>query len=133
MRYKSKNRHKYDLKYHIIFVCKYRKDLLVGDIVDHTKQLSFEAANSIGCIIKSMEADKNHIHYLIEIPPTISVSKVVKAIKQYTTFHLWKNYRDFLSSRIWGDNTFWTDGYFVSTIGQASEDTIKNYIENQGK
>lgn len=66
--WKSKNRHKYLLQYHIIFVCKYRKKLLVLErISDDIKQLSYEICQKHHVVIKYMETDKDHIHYLIDI------------------------------------------------------------------
>ena len=132
-KYISKNRHKYILQYHIIFVCKYRKKLFINKkISDNIKSLSREICSKYDINIKHMETDSDHIHYMVEIPPTISVSKVVKLIKSYTTYHIWQLNYDYLKKFFWKEKTFWTDGYFVSTIGNVSENTLKNYIENQG-
>lgn len=49
-----------------------------------------------------------------------------------TTYHLWQNYRPFLKQHFWKENTFWTDGYFVCSVGEASPETIRKYIQNQG-
>ena len=93
--WKSKNRHKYLLQYHIIFVCKYRKKLLVSkEISDYIKQFSYEICTKSNIIIKYMETDKDHIHYMIETEPTISISKVINLIKSYTTIsYMEKAYR----------------------------------------
>ena len=75
---KSKNRHKYLLQYHIIFVCKYRKKLLISkQISDDIKQFSYEICQRPKVIIRYMEMDKDHIHYMIEAEPTMSVSQIV--------------------------------------------------------
>ena len=85
--WKSKNRHKYLLQYHIIFVCKYRKKLLVSrQISDDIKQFSYEICQRHSVIIRYMETDKDHIHYMIEIEPTMSISKIVNLMKSYTTY-----------------------------------------------
>ena len=92
--WKSKNRHKYLLQYHIIFVCKYRKKLLVSkQISDDIKQFSYEICQKHKVIIRYMETDKDHIHYMIETEPTMSISKIVNLMKSYTTYHIWKNIR----------------------------------------
>ena len=96
--WKSKNRHKFLLQYHLIFVCKYRKKLLSNKTIsDDIKQFSYEICNKHNVIIHEMETDKDHIHYMIEIEPTISISRVVNIIKSYTTFHIWKYHKQFLS------------------------------------
>lgn len=128
----SKNRHKYLLQYHLIFVCKYRKKLLTSKISEDIKQLSYEICEKYNIKIKEMETDKDHIHYMIEIEPTISVSKIVNLLKSYTTFHIWQTHKNFLSKHFWKERTFWTDGYFVCSVGNVSEKTLAEYIKNQG-
>lgn len=95
----SHNRHKTLLQYHIIFVCKYRKKLLANPTIsDYIKQFSFEICQKRNIIIKEMETDKDHIHYMIEAEPTYSISKIVNLIKSYTTFHIWINFSNYLST-----------------------------------
>ena len=131
--WKSKNRHKYLLQYHIIFVCKYRKKLLaLKEISDYAKQFSYEICTKSNIIIKYMETDKDHIHYMIETEPTISISKVVNLIKSYTTYHIWKKHIEYPKNHFWKEHTFWTDGYFACSVGNVSEEMLKQYIENQG-
>lgn len=130
--WKSKNRHKYLLQYHLIFVCKYRKQLLIPEISEDIKQMSYEICKKHNIIIKEMETDKNHIHYMIETEPTISISKIVNLLKSYTIFHIWEKHSNFLSGHFWKERTFWTDGYFICSIGSVSEKTLKEYIKNQG-
>ena len=87
--WKSKNRHKYLLQYHIIFVCKYRKKLLVSrQISDDIKQFSDEICQRHSVRIRKMGSDKDHIHYMIETEPTMSISKIVNLMKSYTTYHI---------------------------------------------
>lgn len=75
--WKSKSRHKYLLQYHLIFVCKYRKKMLTPRISEDIKQLSFEICKRMGVEIKTMETDKDHIHYMIETEPAISISELL--------------------------------------------------------
>ena len=132
-KWNSKNRHKFLLQYHVIFVCKYRKKLfLLKKLSDDIKNLSYEICNKHNIKIKYLETDKDHIHYMIEAEPSISISKIVNLIKSYTTYHIWRKYPKYLSKYFWKEKTFYTDGYFVSSIGIVSEDNLKKYIENQG-
>ena len=108
------------------------KKILVGTISDDIKQLSYEICNKHNVTIKKMETDKDHIHYLIETEPTISISKIVNLMKSYTTYHIWQLHQKYLSRHFWKEHTFWTDGYFVCSIGNVSEKILKEYIENQG-
>ena len=123
----------YLLQYHIIFVCKYRKKLLVSrQISDDIKQFSYEICQRHSVIIRYMETDKDHIHYMIETEPTMSISKIVNLMKSYTTYHIWKRYPQYLRKQFWKEHTFWRDGYFACSVGNVSEEMLKKYIENQG-
>ena len=131
--WKSNSHSKFLLQYHIIFVCKYRKKLLIDDCISNEiKQLSFDICSKHNIAIKEMETDKDHIHYMIETIPNVNLSNVIKMMKSYTTFHIWKNHKRYLSKHFWKENTFWTDGYFVCSIGNVSEKQLRKYIENQG-
>ena len=133
MNWKSSSHNKYLLQYHLIFVCKYRKKLFVNQqIADDIKRLSVEICEKHRVSIKYMEVDKDHIHYLIKTEPTISISKIVNLMKSYTTYHIWQLHQKYLSRHFWKEHTFWTDGYFVCSIGNVSEKMLKEYIENQG-
>lgn len=82
--------------------------------------------------IEIMEIDKDHIHFLLEIKPYESISNVVKYLKQFSTYYLWKNQSDYMSKFYWKHHYLWTRGYFVATIGGCGEDKIREYIKNQG-
>ena len=129
MIYTRSNHAKYRLQYHVILVCKYRKHLLVkhGDIV---KRLIHELIPNI----TEIEVDQDHVHLLVHLPPTRSISDQIKRIKQHTTYNLYKipEIKKDLNAHFWKRNKFWSEGYFVSTIGDVSEETIKRYIIEQG-
>lgn len=133
MEWKSKNRHKYLLQCHLIFVCKYRKKFFLNPTISYkVKCLSLEICNKYNINIEQMETDKDHIHYMIEYEPTISISKIVNLMKSYITFHIWKTEQTYLKKYLWKERTFFTDGYFVCSIGNVSKEMLKKYIENQG-
>ena len=131
-RYNCHNRRKYSLKVHIVLVTKYRKQLLKGPMADDVKQKIFDIANIRGYEIITMETDKDHIHMLVRYPPNISVSSIVRRLKQCSTLSLWKQFSVMLAKQFWKEHTFWSDGYFVCSIGEANPDTIRKYIEDQG-
>ena len=131
-RYNRHNRRKYSLKVHIVLVTKYRKKLLKGSITDDVKQKIFDIANTLGYEIIAMEADKDHLHFLISYDTTDRVCDIVKIVKQETTYYLWQKYGSFLSKQYWKKRIFWSDGYFACSIGEVSSATIQKYIESQG-
>ena len=129
--YKSKNHSKFILTYHIIFVCKYRKKLLIKYGED-VKQIMYDISKRYDFDIKEMEVDKDHIHMMIESVPKISPLQIVRVLKQQSTIQMCRKYSKELKKYYWLENTLWTDGYFVSTIGEVSRKTLKHYIQNQG-
>ena len=131
-RYNRHNRRKYSLKVHIVLVTKYRKKLLKGSIADDVKKKIFDIANTRGYEIIAMEADKDHMHFLISYDTTDRVCDIVKIVKQETTYYLWQKYGSFLSKQYWKKRIFWSDGYFACSIGEVSSATIQKYIESQG-
>ena len=129
--YKSKNHSKFILTYHIIFTCKYRKKLLIKYGED-VKQIMYDISKRYDFDIKEMEVDKDHIHMMISSVPKISPLQIVRVLKQQSSIQMWRRYDSEPKKQYWKENTFWTDGYFCSTIGEVSSKTLKHYIQNQG-
>jgi len=129
--YKSKNHSKYNIKYHIIFVCKYRKKLLIK-YGEEIKQIMKDISYRYDFGILEIEVDKDHIHMMIESEPKLSPLMIVRVLKQQSTQIIYGRHRNELKKQFWKENTFWTDGYFCSSIGEVSSETLKRYIENQG-
>lgn len=83
--------------------------------------------------IDEIEVDKDHIHVLVDSDPTKSPLDFVRLAKMMTTYHAWRSdWSTLLNSVYWKERTLWSDGYFVATTGQASTETIRQYIESQG-
>ena len=88
--YTSTNRSTHYLKCHLIFVCKYRKKILIGSLNDDIKNIMQSIANTSGFDIEVMESDDDYIHFLIRYLPRWSVSQIVRRLKQKSTFAIWK-------------------------------------------
>lgn len=131
-RYHHHNRRKYHLKVHLVFVTKYRKQLLTGIIADAVKHKILCIADAKGYEIIAMETDKDHIHLLLGYDTTDRICDIVKALKQETTYFLWDKYSMLLSKQYWKKHIFWSDGYFACSIGEVSSATIEKYIASQG-
>lgn len=120
------------LRYISYWSQKYRKQLLKGCIADDVKQKIYDIYNRKGIDIVAMETDKDHIHLLIRYDATDRVCDIVKLLKQETTYYLRQKYPDYLSRQYWKRKVFWSDGYFVCSIGEVSSSIIQKYIESQG-
>lgn len=118
---------------HLIFVCKYRKKLLV-QLGGSIKSIILNIAEEHDFCIREMEVDKDHIHLLIEYNPTQSILQIVRYLKQISTYRIWRQDENskLLKKHFWKELTFWSDGYFACSIGQVSKETIEKYIQTQG-
>jgi putative transposase len=127
---KTLNHSKFLLIYHIIFVIKYRKKLL-KKYGNEIKQFVFEIAKESDFDIQEMEVDKDHLHLMVTSVPKVSPLQIVRKLKQETTVRIWKQHPE-LKKRFWKEKTFWRDGYFCCSIGNASIETVRKTIEEQG-
>ncbi len=130
--YISTNHSKHYLKCHLILVTKYRRNILVGQLNDDLKDIFSYIADNSDFEIEVMESDVNHIHFLIRYIPRLSISQMVRRLKQESTRQIWLLHPTTLRKQYWYQHLLWSDGYFVCSIGEASPDTIRDYILSQG-
>lgn len=131
-KYTSTNRSKYYLKCHLILVCKYRKKLLVSQLNDDMKYIFNTIATNSDFDIEIMESDLDHIHFLLSYNPSLSIAQIVRRLKQESTRKIWLSHSRKLRNHFWRKKQFWSDGYFIASIGEASTNTIQQYILSQG-
>lgn len=121
------------LRYHMIFVTKYRRKCL-NQIRDDVLMAFAECSRLSHIRILNMNIDKDHIHLFITFPPKYSIGQTVNRLKQFTTNYLYTKREPYLRQFYWKKKkVLWTHGYYCSTIGNVSEETVFQYIENQGK
>lgn len=130
--YQTTNRVKHNLKLHLILVCKYKKKLLQQGIESNIKNIIRDIEANSDFDIIEMESDIDHIHIMLQYIPRVSISSIANRIKSVTTHKIWLEHSNYLQKHFWKEKTFWTDGYFVCSVGEASPETIQNYIRNQG-
>ena len=122
----------YHCEYHLVIVTKNRKEIFNEGIFAYLEKKLAEVTEHYPLVkIGTVNHDKDHIHLLVSIPPTMSVGKVVGIIKQNTSRELKQKF-PFLKEVYWGTEAVWSEGYFVSTVG-IDEAMIHAYIEAQGK
>ena len=132
IKYHTNSHSKYLIKYHFVIAVKYRKKLLIGNIKDNIIQIIIDVCAANEYIIDEIQSDIDHLHILIDAKPKYSPLQIIHKIKQISTFRIYQKYGAFLKTHFWKENTFWSNGYFVCSTGNASSETIKNYIANQG-
>ena len=120
----------YDLKYHVVWVPKYRKDILDREISDYLKATFNKIAEEYGFRIDTMEVMEDHVHIFVEVPPRYSPAQVVQIMKSISAREVFKVFPD-LRKQLWAGE-LWNDGYFVRSVGdEVTADLIRKYIEYQ--
>lgn len=131
LRFESIAHAKTRLRYHVIFSTKYRRKCL-GEVKEAILASFRYAEEKSDFKILIMNLEDDHIHFLLKFKPSLSITSVVSRMKQLSTWYLWKHHRDYFRKYYWSKNKIWTGGYFVSTIGEVSEEKVIEYIKNQG-
>ena len=127
MEYKSNNNIVYSCKYHVVFCPKYRRKVLVGDVETRLRQLLPEICSDLSVELLEYEIMPDHVHLLLEVDPQYGIHKAVKQIKGRTS-HVLRTEFKHLTTKL---PTLWTNSYFVSTVGGAPLEAVKQYIESQ--
>ena len=120
---------KHKLRYHLVWVPKYRKRVLIGKLAGRLKILLEEAAEVNGWRIEELSVMRDHIHMLVQIGPEQSVSRIVQIFKGGTSRILRQEFTE-LEEFLWGDS-LWADGYFAESVGVSDEQMVRRYIRDQ--
>ena len=119
----------YDIKYHIVWITKYRKSVMTGKIANRTRELIRMICSRNDVQILSGHVSKDHIHLLVSAPPYLSVSKLVQYLKGNTSYKLQLEFKE-LNKQYWGRH-LWGRGYFVASSGNVTDEVIMEYIRTQ--
>lgn len=119
---------KWVCKYHIVFIPKYRRKALFGELRRHLGEVLKDLARQKECTIEEGHLRPDHVHLLISIPPKHSVSQVVGYLKGKSAIHIARVFMGRKKNFV-GQN-FWARGYYVTTIGHDAE-VVREYIKRQ--
>lgn len=120
------------LLYHLVFPVKYRRKIINGNISEYLKDLCIEIGDRYEIQFIEIGTDEDHVHFLVQGVPSMSVSKIVQTIKSITAREIFKMFPE-IKKELWGGN-FWTSGFYANTVGlYGNKELIKNYVENQGR
>ncbi len=121
----------YKMAYHLVWCVKYRKPVLVGPVAEELKDLLLQVAKDNGFTIEAAEIMPDHVHLFVQATPNHLVASMVKALKGVSARFLFKKFPE-LREQLWREH-LWNPSYFVGTVGDISEETVKKYIEGQKK
>ena len=120
----------YDLKYHVVWVPKYRKMILRGELAKGIKTSFQEISERYGFEIDTMEVKDDHVHLFLSAPPRYSPARIVQVIKSISAKMVFKEFPE-VKKQLWGGK-FWSDGYFVRSVGdKVTSEVIRRYIKYQ--
>jgi len=119
----------FDLKYHLVWITKYRYKILKGRLAERARDLIRQTCQARGVVIVRGAVSPDHIHMLVSAPPELTPAKMVQYIKGRSWRRLQEEFPE-LRKRYWGQH-LWARGYFCATVGAVDEKTVREYIENQ--
>ena len=127
-----KSHNKTVLLYHLVFPSKYRRKIFTKEIEETLVDICKEIAERYEINFLEIGNDEDHVHFLIQGIPKMPISRIVQIVKSITARELFLKHPE-IKKMLWGGH-LWTSGFYANTVGQfASEDTIKKYVQNQGK
>ena len=125
------NRHScFLLQYHMVLVTKYRKPVLTGKVKDHVYDTIRTIFDERGYNILELNGEADHIHILFEAGPDMAPMELANVVKTKTARFVRRDLPDEVN-KIYGRQVFWTDSYFVTTVGTNSLAVVQDYIKNQ--
>jgi putative transposase len=120
----------YDLKYHLVWIPKYRKDILDDEVSDYLKEVFRKIAEEYGFKIDTLGIMEDHVHIYVEARPKYSPAQIVQIMKSISAREVFKKFPK-LRKKLWAGE-LWNDGYFVRSVGdKVTADVIRKYIEYQ--
>ena len=131
MDYRKTSHAVYDLKYHLVWITKYRKPVLRGEIAVRLRELIRQTCQSLDVYIEKGHIATDHIHLLVSVPPYVSVSDLLQHLKGRSSRRMLQEFGE-LNRQFWGRH-LWARGYFAASSGNVTDEIIKQYIESQGK
>ena len=131
MSYRKTAHSVYDLKYHVVWITKYRKPILRGEVAKRLRELLRKECEKLDIYILTGHVAKDHVHLLVSVPPHVAVSKMMQQLKGASSRKMLQEFGE-LSRQFWG-RYLWARGYFAVSSGNVTDEIIKQYIESQGK
>ncbi len=119
----------YNVEYHFVWITKYRYHVLRGEVGVRLRDLLRQTCMSCDIKILKGSVGSEHVHMLVSCPPSLAPAKIVQYLKGRSSRRMQEEFPQ-LKKRYWGRH-IWARGYFVATVGQVTEEMIKEYIANQ--
>ena len=129
--YRKSSHTTYDLKYHLVWITKYCKQVLSGETAKRVRELIREICRAQDVEIIKGHISRDHVHIFVSVPPHVSISRLMQSIKGKSYRKMLSEFKP-LSRAFWGRH-IWARGYFAASSGNVTDEVIMQYIEIQGK
>ena len=127
--YRTGSHSRFDIKYHFVWVTKYRKSILTGEVGTRLREIVREVCRTNEIEILQGAVSSDHVHVLLSCPPSLSPSKIMQYIKGKSSRKLLMEFKH-LQKQYWGRH-LWARGYFVASSGNVTDEVIMEYIRQQ--
>ena len=122
----------YRIRYHMVFVVKYRKNLITTEIFEFMKFLFSGITERYYLYFDALGSDGDHLHIVVEAAPRYAPSRIMQICKSILAIQTFKQFPE-LREELWGGE-FWTDGGHIDTVGDGKGlEQIKDYVRKQGQ
>jgi putative transposase len=129
MRLRSTRHARYWCSYHFVWIPKYRRDVLVGDVAEYTKEVLGEILKELECELLALEVMPDHVHVFVLCPPRHSPAYIVNYLKGKSARRILQRFPELKAKATRGK--LWSRSYFVATVGSITADIVKKYVEEQ--
>ena len=127
MEYRKGSHTVYNIQYHFVWVTKYRYHVLEGEVRLRVREIIRQICQQHDFLIEQGHVSKDHVHILVSAPTHMSASQIMQKIKGRSSRVLQQEFPH-LKKRYWGQH-IWARGYFCTTVGQVTDQMIRDYIE----
>ena len=128
----TRNNSVFQLRYHLVLVTKYRRPVLNEEMRDRLREIFSNLLDTWRCELIEFGGEEDHIHLLIEAHPAMDLSRMINNLKTVSSRRIRKQFPEQVAKYYWKP-VFWHSAYFIGSVGGATLDTVRKYVESQGE
>lgn len=121
----------FNIKLHVVLVTKYRRQTLTSELLDYLKEAFTECLSAWRCKLVEFGGEADHVHLLIDIHPALDISVLINNLKTASARRTRNRFAEHLAI-FYKKPLFWHRAYFVGSVGGASLETVRAYVDAQG-
>jgi len=127
----SKSHAVFNIKLHIVFVTKYRRRTLTPEVLDYLKEAFSDCLTAWNCKLVEYGGEPDHVHLLIDIHPALDISVLINNLKTASARRTRNRFAEHIA-KFYSKPLFWHRAYFVGSVGGATLETVRAYVDAQG-